>query len=147
MPEFLITILQHHFTWGLILGFAGGAALWIQTIKNARELKSRNKDLESKLQYADETLSRVQRAGEDAHRRELGQKDDEIAKLRNRIEDLKDAHHKLELRLQKEKSEGTGFLGKVREKLVGSSTEKRIEEAEVVEAETVTTTEEEKSSR
>ena len=146
MPEFFIAILQHPFTWGLILGFAGGAALWIQTIKNARELKSRNKELESKLQHADETLSRVQRAGEDAHRRELGQKDEEIIRLRDRIEDLKEAHHKLELKLQKEKSEGTGFLGKVREKLVGPSTEKRIEDAEVVEAETVTTTEDDKSS-
>lgn len=146
MPEFIIAILQHPFTWGLILGFAGGAALWIQTIKNARELKSRNKELESKLQHADETLSRVQRAGEDAHRRELGQKDDEINRLRDRIEDLKEAHHKLELKLQKEKSEGTGFLGKVRDKLVGPSTEKRIEDAEVVEAETVTTTEDDKSS-
>jgi chromosome segregation ATPase len=146
MPEFIIAILQHPFTWGLILGFAGGAALWIQTIKNARELKSRNKELESKLQHADETLSRVQRAGEDAHRRELGQKDDEIIRLRDRIEDLKEAHHKLELKLQKEKSEGTGFLGKVRDKLVGPSTEKRIENAEVVEAETVTTTEDDKSS-
>jgi predicted nuclease with TOPRIM domain len=146
MPEFIIAILQHPFTWGLILGFAGGAALWIQTIKNARELKSRNKELESKLQHADETLSRVQRAGEDAHRRELGQKDDEITRLRDRIEDLKEAHHKLELKLQKEKSEGTGFLGKVRDKLVGPTTEKRIEDAEVVEAETVTTTEDDKSS-
>lgn len=146
MPEFIIAILQHPFTWGLILGFAGGAALWIQTIKNARELKSRNKELESKLQHADETLSRVQRAGEDAHRRELGQKDDEIIRLRDRIEDLKEAHHKLELKLHKEKSEGTGFLGKVRDKLVGPSTEKRIENAEVVEAETVTTTEDDKSS-
>lgn len=146
MPEFIIAILQHPFTWGLILGFAGGAALWIQTIKNARELKSRNKELESKLQHADETLSRVQRAGEDAHRRELGQKDDEIIRLRDRIEDLKEAHHKLELKLQKEKSEGTGFLGKVRDKLVGPSTEKRIENAEIVEAETVTTTEDDKSS-
>ena len=145
MPEFFIAILQHPFTWGLILGFAGGAALWIQTIKNAREWKARNKELESKLQHSDETLSRVQRAGEDAHRRELGQKDDEIANLRDRIEDLKDAHHKLELKLQKEKSEGTGFIGKVRDKLVGPSTEKRIEEVEVVEAESVTTTEEDKS--
>ena len=145
MPDFFIAILQHPFTWGLILGFAGGAALWIQTIKNARELKTRNKELESKLQHSDETLSRVQRAGEDAHRRELGEKDGEITNLRDRIEDLKDAHHKLELKLQKEKSEGTGFLGKVRDKLVGPSTEKRIEEAQVVEAESVTTTEEEKS--
>jgi len=102
--------------------------------------------LESKLQHADETLSRVQRAEEDAHRRELGQTDDEIIRLRDRIEDLKEAYHKLELKLQKEKSEGTGFLGKVRDKLVGPSTEKRIENAEVVEAETVTTTEDDKSS-
>ena len=145
MPDFFIAILQHPFTWGLILGFAGGAALWIQTIKNARELKTRNKELESKLQHSDETLSRVQRAGEDAHRRELAEKDGEITNLRDRIEDLKDAHHKLELKLQKEKSEGTGFLGKVRDKLVGPSTEKRIEDAQVVEAESVTTTEEEKS--
>jgi len=146
MPEFFLTILQHPFTWGLILGFTGGAALWIQTIKNARELKTRNKELETKLQHSDETLSRVQRAGEDAHRRELSEKDGEISQLRDRIEDLKDAHHKLELKLQKEKSEGTGFLGKVRDKLVGPTSEKRIEEAEVVEAETVTTTENESSS-
>ena len=142
MPEFLLVPLSHPFTWGLILGFSGGAFLWIQSIKAGREHKAKAKELESKLQHADETLSRVQRAGEDAHRRELGEKDDEIKGLRNKIDVLKEDYHKLELKLQKEKSEGSGFLGKVREKIVGAAQERQLENAEVVEAETVTVSDE-----
>ena len=141
MPEFLIIILSHPATWGLIVGFSGGAFLWIQSMKAGREHKAKVKELESKLQHADETLSRVQRAGEDAHRRELGEKDDEIKGLRNKIEVLKEDFHKLELKLQKEKSEGSGFLGKVREKIVGATQERQLEHAEFVEADTVPVTE------
>ena len=142
MLEFLQQILSNHFTLGLLLGFAGGAFLWIQSIRSGREYKTTAKELESKLRHADETLSRVQRAGEDAHRRELAEKDEELKSLRNKIETLKEDYHKLELKLQKEKSEGSGFLGKVREKIVGAVHERQLENAEVVEAEAIPVQEE-----
>ena len=68
-------------------------------------------------------------------------KEAEIAALRNKIAQLKEEIHKSELKLQKEKSEGSGFLGKVRDKLIGPA--KTIKPAEVIEPEVLTDSEEE----
>ena len=141
MSEFFFGILKHPFTWGVILGLGVGGALWFQTWKAKREERGRRIEAGQKLQHADETLSRVQRAGDDAHRRELGKKEAEIAALRNKIDQLKEEIHKSELKLQKEKSEGSGFLGKVRDKLIGPA--KTIKPAEVIEPEVLTDSEEE----
>jgi len=145
MTEFFLGLLQHPFTWGMILGLLMGGAVWFQTWKAKREARKRCQELEAKLQHSDETQARVQRAAEDTHRRELDAKDSEIVALRRQIDDLKDQLHKGELRLQKEKSEGGSFLGKVKEKLLGSgaASSRTIQPAEVVEPEVLPSPEEE----
>ena len=144
MTEFFLALFQHAFTWGMILGLLVGGVVWFQTWKAKLEARKRCQELEDKLQHSDETQARVQRAAEDSHRRELDAKDSEIAGLRRQIDDLKEQLHKGELRLQKEKSEGGGFLGKVKEKLMGSGGGSRtIKPAEVVEPEVLPPVEEE----
>ena len=144
MSEFFLNLFQHAFTWGMILGLLVGGAVYVQAWKAKREARKRCEDLEAKLQHSDETQARVQRAAEDSHRRELDAKDSEIADLRRQIDDLKEQIHRGELRLQKEKSEGGGFLGKVKEKLMGSASgsPRKIKPAEVVEPEVLPPVEE-----
>ena len=137
MTDFFLALFTHAFTWGMILGLLVGGVVWFQTWKAKLEARKRCQELEAKLQHSDETLARVQRASEDSHRRELDLKDSEIASLRLQVDDLKAQLHKGELRLQKEKTEGGGFLGKVKEKLMGSggSGTSNIKSAEIIEPE------------
>ena len=88
MSEFFFGILKHPFTWGMILGLGIGGVLWIQTWKAKREERGRRIEAGQKLQHADETLSRVQRAGEDAHRRELAKKESDIVTQGVRVKEL-----------------------------------------------------------